>query len=68
MWKAVELLAVRMKNSGVIQERRKQQQQELFQVLLQKNILDWFYSQEGVEDKIKHLSKQSDFEASKKKT
>jgi LAO/AO transport system kinase len=56
LWKAIELLAERMKNSGVLQERRQQQQQELFQNLLQKNILAQFYKQQGVEEKIKQLS------------
>ncbi len=55
LWKAIELLAERMKNSGVLEERRKQQQQELFQTLLQKNILAQFYKQQGVEEKIKQL-------------
>lgn len=56
LWKAVELLAERIKNSGVLVERRKQQQQDLFQGLLQKSILAQFYKRQGVEEKIKQLS------------
>jgi len=58
LWKTIELLAERMKNSGVLEERRKIQKQELFQSIIQKQIIAQFYSRQDIKEKVNKLSKE----------
>jgi len=58
LWTAIEQLASRLKNSGLLEERRKLQQQDLFQSLLNKMIMQNFFAQKGVEEKMHLLLEQ----------